>query len=118
MGLTVWKKGRLNIQQEVGEKEESTIVTLQLCTINRISTHTHTHTQIFPACLCLAPSYSQESHLRNTVWDIPALLSSLWQGAQTHTHREILMGSRSGQRVAVKCTQTYTMGSHISQWED
>lgn len=47
MGLTVWKKGRLNIQQEVGEKEESTIVTLQLCTINRISTHTHTHIHRF-----------------------------------------------------------------------
>lgn len=39
---------RLNIQQEVGEKERvSTIVTLQLCTINRISTHTHTHIQRF-----------------------------------------------------------------------
>ncbi len=61
--------------------------------MNRI----RTHTLIFPACLCLAPSYSQESHLRKTGWDIPALLSRFWQGAHTHTHteRETLKGFRA-----------------------
>ncbi len=70
-------------QKEVREKGwKSTIVTFQHGTMNRI----RTHTLIFPACLCLAPSYSQESHLRKTGWDIPALLSRFWQGAHTHTH--------------------------------
>lgn len=77
------------------------------CTMNRIYTHTHTLT--FPACLCLAPSYSQGSHLRKTDWDIPALLLSSWQGARAHTQREKPWRAPVQGTVVVKCTQTHTL---------